>query len=332
MVDRLAFVKTVEAILASVVAMSIYTFLQSQSLNQVQTPTRSMAPEISDFVNKVINPELIGVVKNYDYLMLDSLFNRLFFEASYYYFEPVYYEKTSVTSNYNKTYPNISMVYHFPQGTDENSVRIIQNGYELNTQALFNWYFVPVTFNETIIDENIKFNVTMQSPNINNNSLKFFINGKESLLSINYWSNDSASANATITVYIPELGSNDNCYVYFARNNGFINITYPSLSNARTVIPTISITRQARTAEVIFTPPSINSTSSDYYIKYSLFTSEDDNYNRISLVNNTGVSIEAGNELKDGSVPFSTTIKGQESFKKIIPLANGFVELRIYGG
>lgn len=331
MVDRLGFVKTIEAILAAVVAMSVYNFVQKQSINQAQTPTRLSSPEIGDFINKVINPEVQDIVENYNYLMLDSLFQRLFFETAYYYFEPIYYEKMTVTSQFNKSLPNISFIYHFPEGIDKNSVRITSGNYDLDTKALFNWYAVPVRFNEPISDENIVFNLTLQGSNINNNSLKFFIRGKESLLFLNYWSNASSSANATVTVYIPEVNNTEYCYVYFAKNNGFVNITYPSLSNARAVIPAVYTTRDARTAEVIFTLPNVTITSSEYYIKYSLFTNENDNYNIIDAVNNTGVSVEAGSTLKTGSAPYTTTIRGRNSFKKIIPLSNGFAELRVYG-
>jgi len=334
MVDRLAFVKTVEAILAAVIAMSVYNFIQDYNTNQVQTISRSPETMINDFLNVI---ELDDIIKNYDYLGLDSLFFNLFYETIYYYFEPVYHEKITVTASDYEAWPNISFIYHFPQGIDKNSVRVVSGNYELGTNATFNWYGIPLNFNQSVNDEYIEINATIDGTNINNNSLKFFIRGKESLLSITDWNESPANtspvyANATVIVYVPEINTSESSYIYFARG-GFTNITYPSLTATKEINTTKFNIEETRTAEVIFSPDNISSSTDTYYLKYTLFSNENNGYNNFMTINNTGVSISLlEDRLKEGTVPYTTISRGEDSIKKIIPINGGFVELRVYGG
>ncbi|MFA5405796.1 MAG: hypothetical protein WC307_00355 [Candidatus Nanoarchaeia archaeon] len=316
--------------MAAIIAMSAYTFIQSYNIGQVQSFDRSPKTEVNDFLTFIESVELGSIIKDYDYLRLNSLFNYFFYETIYYYFEPVYYEKIIVASTLDNDSP-ISFTYHFPNGIDKNSIRLISGDYELSTNALFNWYYVPIVFNESIIDDYISINTTLQQSAINNNSLKFFVRDRETIMSVTNWSASDSSANATIIVYVPEANNSENCYLYFAKNDSYVNISYPSLTATREVNVTLFNTQEARTAEVMFSPGNL--TTSTFYIKYSLFTSEGNHYTSLTGINNTGLTIILqDNKIKRGSAPTTTSIKGSESIKRIVPLSNGFVELKVYGG
>ncbi len=326
--DRLGFVRTVEAILAAVVALNIYNFLITQNNNQIQTIDRLPNIEINDFLN-VIN--LNDIVNDYDYLRLDSLFNKLFFETMYFYYEPVYYDKIIIRSNETVSWPNISFVYHFPKGVDENSIRILSDNHELRSNASFNWFSVPVTFNESIINEYVSVNFSLSDSGINNNSLMFFVNNKRTILSLDYWNEDSGSTNFTVTVYIPSINTTDRGFLLFSKNF-FNNLSYPSLTASKVVNSTIYNVQKARTATIIFSPDSLNSSSKDFFIRYSLFSNEDDYYDNFNEINNSGVYFNVNEVLKSGTIPYTASIKGSYLVKKIVPLTDGFVELRVYGG
>ncbi|MBD3311934.1 hypothetical protein GF352_00540 [archaeon] len=326
--DKLAFVKTLEAILAAVVAVSLYNFLQTYSSGQVEAFTRPPDTLLNDFLDNI---DLNSVVNEYDYLTLDSLFSNLFYETIYYYFEPVYHEKLLVSGD-NGSPRNISFIYHFPLGVDKNSVRVFSSNYELNTNALFNWRRVPLNFNESISDEHLKFNITIDEQGVNNQSLRFFIRGKESVLSITDWVEGPSTINASIISYIPELASGELCYVYYS--TGLLNnASYPLLSESKEAQATIYNSQEARTADVLFSAESLGSETSTYHVKYSLFSENPDNYAEITNINNTGVTLEIKeDEIKGGSAPYSATIRGENAVKRVLPIDNGFVELTVYGG
>lgn len=328
MVDKLAFVKTLEAILAAVVAVSLYNFLQTYSSGQVEAFTRPPDILLNDFLDVI---ELDEAVNNYNYLILDSLFNTFFYDTIYYYFESVYHEKILVGGG-NGSPRNLSFIYHFPQGIDRNSVRIFSQNYELSTQALFNWHRVPLNFNESLTDEYVKFNLTIDETGVNNESLRFFIRDKESELSLTDWTEEGSAVNASLITYVPEIEAGELSYVYYS--TGLLNnASYPSLSETKEVQATIYNSQEARTADVIFSAESVNESARTYYIKYSLFTEEPDNYPIITLINNSGVELEIKkNKLKEGTTPYSTTIRGEDAVKRILPIDDGFVELTVYGG
>jgi len=331
-VDKLGFVRTIEAVFAAIIALSVFAFIQSYNIVQVQSFMRSPATELNDFLDFIDNGELTSVVNDYDYLRLDSIFNYLFFETINYYFEPVYYDKLTATSSIELTQPNISFTYNFPRGIDKNSIRVVTENYELSTNAVFDWYYTPITFNESFTDAYVEVNATLQTSAINNNSLKFFVRDKETLLSLTNWSQGATSANATIIVYVPEVESGEMCYLYFAKNDSYINISYASLTATREVASTIFNTQEARTAEVVFSPDLLNNSDTNLYIKYSLFTSEPNGYTNLTNVNNLPVTIRiSSSNLKQGTSPATTNFKGSDIVKRIIPTNNGFVELRVYG-
>ncbi len=319
--DKLAFVKTVEAVLAAVIAFNAYNFLQMTAASQARTIERNPSKEIRDFMDII---GLESIVNDYDYLKLDSLFSYLFFNSIYYYFEPVYYDKFII----NKTDANISFAYNFPTGIDENSVRVIGNNRELKTNALFHWYKVPIKFNSSLTNDYVEINATLDKGNINNKSLMFFINGKKSVLSLVRWNQSQDSANVTIIAYVPKATPSDKCFIYFSTDN-YTNITYPSLSATRQVNSTFFNTVKAETADVLFSP--IENTSS-YYLRYSLFTSSSNNYDNVININNSGLHVSVNTSLKGGTHPRQATIKGKSFVRKIVPRQNGFVELRVYGG
>jgi hypothetical protein len=327
-VDKLGFVKTLEAILAAIVAVSMYNFVQGYTVKQVEAVSRTPEAPINDFLNVI---DLETIVNDYDYLRLDSLFYNLLYETIYYYFEPTYYERVIVVSDSQKSWPNISFTYHFPQGIDKNSIRMVSGNYELPTNASFNWYRVPVTFNESITDNYVEVNISVDESNINKNSLKFFVREKESLLSINYWNESPSEFNASLIVYIPEIEEDERAYVYFSKSI-FINQSYPSLALTKNVESLIFNKEEARSAQVVFSPDNISPSTNTFYIKYKLFSNDKNNYYYFSSINNTGLSINKDNSIKQGSSPFTVVIKGESSVKKLIPLNNGYCELIIYGG
>jgi len=328
MVDKLGFVKTLEAVLAGVVAMSLLNFVQTYTSSRLSVAQRSPNTIINDFIDVM---DLRAVVEEYDYLTLDSYFHNLFFETVYYYFEPTYFEKLTITSDHEVSWPNTSFIYHFPSGIDENSIGIISGGYEFPTKALFNWYQIPINFGESVVDEYISFETTIEDQGINNNSFRFFVKGKESLISVNSWNESPLSVNVSLTVYVPEIDSSEDCHIYYSKG-GFINQTYPLLTPTKELTPVVYNIQESRTAEIIFSPDSISTSSTDYYLKYTLFSDYSDNYEDFELVNNSGITITVEDDsLKEGTSPYSTTIRGPNAVKRVIPLSSGFVELKVYG-
>ena len=326
--DKLGFVKTVEAILAALVSVSIFTFIQSQNINRENTIERAPTQELKDILDIV---KLDSIVTNYDYLELDSLFSRVFFETINYYFEPVYFDLVTIRSDYNKSWPVISFTYEFPTGVDKNSIKLVTSDYELSTKAVFNWYYMPVSFNEQIIDDYVQINFSVKDLNINNNSFKLFVRGYESIVSVDNWESVPNESNTSLIGYVPELEINELAYVYFADNSTNYSINYPSLSVTNNAESTAYTLGESRMCEVIIQPEEISSTPTSYYLKYSLFTNEKNFYKNLEQVNNTGVTIDYDNRLRQGSSPLINTAKGGHAIKKIIPTKNGFVELRVYG-
>lgn len=326
--DKLGFVKTVEAILAALVSVSIFTFIQSQNINRENAILRAPTQELKDILDIA---KLSSLVQDYDYLELDSFFSRVFFETINYYFEPVYFDRITIKSDYNKTWPIISFTYEFPTGIDKNSIKLVTSDYELSTNAVFNWYVIPVSFNEQIIDDYVQINFSVKELNINNNSFKFFVRDYESIVSVDNWASVPNESNTSLIAYVPELEINELAYVYFADNRTNYSINYPSLSvtnYAESIAHTLS---ESRMCEVIVQPDELSTTPANYYLKYSLFTNENNFYKNLEPVNNTGLTIDYDNRLRQGTTPQINTAKGSNSVKKIIPTKNGFVELRVYG-
>lgn len=326
--DKLGFVKTVEAILAALVSISIFNFIQSQNINRANAINRAPTQELNDILN-VIN--LNEIVTAYDYLELNSFFSRVFFETINYYFEPIYYDKLTISGDHNKTWPVISFTYEFPTGVDKNSIKLLTDDYELSTKAVFNWYYMPVSFNEQIIDDYVQINISVRDLDVNNNSFKAFVRDYESIVSVDNWASVPNESNTSLIVYVPELNTNELVYVYFSDNSTNYSINYPNLSITNYATPVISTLSESRMCEVITQLEGISTTPASYYLKYSLFTNEKDSYENLNLVNNTGVVIDYENKLRQGRTPLIISAKGSHSVKRIIPTTNGFVELRVYG-
>lgn len=326
--DKLGFVKTVEAVLAAIIAVSIFNFIQNQNMNQASNFNRAPTQELKDALNII---SLNEIVKEYDYLELDSLFSRVFFETINYYFEPVYYDRIKIISDNNKSLPTISFTYDFPIGVDKNSIRLITTDYEISTKVLFNWYYLPVSFNNSLIDDYVQINISMDGFNANNNSFKFFVRDYESRASVDYWNALPDTSNVSLIVYVPELEPNEIAYVYFSDNSTNYSVNYPDLTITNYIQPNKYSISLSRTGEVIFQPDYVSTTPTDYYLKYSLFTKEKDSYKDLLSVNNTGLTFDYNNQLKKGSAPLVALAKGGYSVKKIIPTSSGFVELRVYG-
>ncbi len=336
MVDRLGFVKTLEAILAAIIMMSMYGIINDFITKQVGAYQRDPTFLMNDFIEMLAKNNLINdAINNYEYSEMDALFYEYFLKSIYYYFEPRYYERIKVKSEINKTYPNISFVYHFPFGIDENSVRVTGNEYELPTKALFNWYATPIVFLEDINNSYVEVNITIEASGIDNKTLMYFVNDKRSILDVHKWTKvDQDMYNATLVLFVPEVKKNVLTYVYAAQNDSMINFTYPSLNKNLDIQYYQLNTFKTTTGLVVFTPENVSSTRDDtYYIEYTLYSHQDDNYADIKIVNNTGITIIPELDyVKHGSSPAYATTKGEYSVKRLFPKKGGFVELTVYGG
>lgn len=334
--DRLGFVKTIETVLAAILIISIYSTIQASINNQIGTIKRNPTTLMNDFIEMINEAGILDeAVSSYNYLLLDRSFQSMFLKSVYYYFEPVYYEKLKLTSEYNLTMPNISFVYDFPLGIDENSVRISNNQYELETNARFNYYVTPVSFSEDINDSYVEINITLKAQNLDNKTLMYFVKNKRSYIELLNWTRvNLGSYNATLVVFVPEAKRNEKTYVYCAQTPSFVNFTYPDLTANKVVGYSYFNTYKSSTGQAIFTPQDTKAGRVDtYYITYTLYTNLDNSYADITRVNNTGISLSPELDyLKEGIPPVYSSQKGEYSIQKIIPKEGGFVKLTVYGG
>ncbi len=319
--DRLGFVKTFEAILAGLIALSLYSFIQTNDVVNIKTIDRPPVSEINDFIDSI---NINNIINNYDYKRLDYLFNKLFFDTIYYYFEPTYYEQISVNISDES---NITFLYHFPRGIDENSIRINNGKYDLPTNAYFNYYVIPIVFKDNINNKVVSINISSTISNVNNKSFRLFINNYETLINVTYWNNSNNNFNATINAYIPSINNNTKTYLLFGVNS-VVNNTYHSLANPINVNYFLEPVEKARSAEITFNTGNISSGINYFYVKYSLFTNKPAvNYNLTKNV----VNVDCRKRIVIGTTPINANIKGRYGVKRIIPITNGFVELNIYG-
>lgn len=336
MVDRLSFVKTVEAIYAAAIILSMYMIVQAHVNEQLGVFQRNPITILNDFLRMINNNGLINeAISDYDYTSIDNLFRKLFLKSVYYSFEPTYFERVKVKASINESMPNISFTYHFPLGIDKNSVSVTNSVYALPTNALFNWYATPIVFDTDLNNTYVEVNITIDAQGIDNKTLMYFVNDKRSSLDIHNWSLISGNVfNATLILFVPEVKKNIKTYVYCAQNNSLINFTYPSLTKTMDVNYNYFSTFKSTMGQVVFTPVNVSSVSTDtYYITYMLYSNQDDNYANITLVDNSGITITPElNYLKQGSTPIYTTFMGKYSASRVFPKKGGFVKLTVYGG
>ncbi len=313
MVDKLGFVRTIEAILAAAIAFSIYNFIQTYIYSQITDVKITPKTEINDFIS-LINVD--DYVKNNDYLGLDYLFNKMFYKNVYYYFEPTYFKKIVIE---NAT-QNISFVYHFPLGIDKNSIKMYYNGSEVPTNALFNWKRVPILFQSDVFNKYVKFNISID--NGSPDTFMFFIKNEKVPLNISYWDGE----NITIGIYVPHVEKNEVGYFYYSNSNNIKEEHY-NFDGEFINVSTLNI-EYAPSAEIMLKPKN----NGTYYLEFSLFSNKKNDYANIENINNNGLIIDYDENIKGGTIPISTTLKKGCVVKKIIKINNGLVELKIYGG
>jgi len=330
-VDKLGFIKTFEVVLAAVLLLSIYSALQASIFMQSEETKRSISDQLRDFLDYLSESgELKSVVESYNYLRLDSLFDRLFFRNINYYLEPRYNLLVNIDSD-SPGPRNVSFVYDFPEGIDKNSIKVLKEGYELPVNAFFNWYKCRVKFNQDIKDESVNINFTIPIT-ASNKTLKFYINSNEVAIDLNNWAIAGQFINASLTIQVPEVKANQNGYLYFSNEDSSIKSTYSTLTPTITPNLTVYNYEQSNMAEVLL-QTSFDEGVNLLYLDYSLFSSIEASYKIISGVNNEGVRVKVSNDdIKDYSTkPILTLSKSGESVDWLIPIKGGFSILTVYG-
>lgn len=338
MVEKHAFVKTIEVMLAALLLISSFNMIQER----MNVQTEAIVRDPSSIENELIDllayeGVLSSIIRDYDYLRLDSLFDYLLPNGLIYYFEVYYFTRLTVTGDNNRTNLNLGFVYHFPRDIDKNSIRVLLDNYELPTEARFDWYRIPIRINTAINQEFVGINnITLTGNNISRSSLRFFINDNESIMDVEDWVEISGNntVNASITVFIPRVDESADAYLYYATNNSVYNASPYSLSPSRN-ITVITFSRESTsTADVLFTLDELNASQTrSLYLLYALFTNEPNTYYNITSFNNTGINLDIENNyIKRGTTPLLLSYKGAYSVDRVIPTSYGLAKLVVYGG
>ena len=314
-VNRKAFIRSVEAVLAILLFVGFYNVIlpaQSESLRAdptIQIKGLMNALEQTGILNELVNTYSLRELSN---IIKYSLSPTQGFKLELNYIEPIRVEN----ENNQEVTRNISFIKMFPENTNTNSINVYDEQDKIQpVQVINNYYKVRITAetsnelnNNTILLGNVNIK-TGTDENINTTSIRAYYENQRipiELNSIDYNTN-YYDANASLTLLIPYARKNSvmDLTIFYAADTTSELITYPILGTGRIVTYSAQEPEKAKASQVITTTTIGPNDERTLYLYYELNTITERTYNELEPDNN-GIKTSIREDYYTSTNPLTT--------------------------
>lgn len=358
MKDKKAFMKSVEAILTVLFFMGSYVYFTER----VYTPTegfqrnparlgRVLLNSLDDtglLEQDLKNHDMQGLENKMYYLMPD----RLSYQVRANYFSKITLNSTggtwddSTNSTINHFGQTVSFSYNFPTHVDKNSIQVYSKQYSFDRNVDWDWFSVPVYLitNNTRFDGGVveitPIKLKTNGGTVKNTSFAFQINDKLLVHNVTNLTEFSDDMNVTLKALLPPLPKNTRNKAFFyyaggptsydASNAGLAS---DSLSVNASLTSAVSEPRNSSRGDVQFYVPLMNSSNEEFYLEYSIGTSETNDYNSTmnTTYDNTDVQFNYDKANREGTAPFYRDLPQANiySVTRLVPLGDEHAQISL---
>jgi len=347
------FMRMTEALISLIILIFVFLQVTSNLLAQQSSEDVTLIPLLSSYLNTISRLDSTKeVLENYDFSQVDFLFSKLAeripikVELEYNLKNIEIFNPTNQTLNDQI----IAFTYNFPLGIDENSIRIAGEEGEYQVEVRKVWFRIPIRIETPMSIENGNITIdnlyldTFGEGKINNQSIKFFVNGVKAKVELRNYvelSPDGSKAKINITFNIPELAAGLNkCYLYYSTNDSISTLfpeTYFSLEE--TTFPSLTILigapEKSYTFDILAKVPQVDAYErKDLTLSFKVGTSEQRMFGRFNFQNPSSLIVNLlENSIKDGGSYIATkTYSGKAYvYETTVSIDEGFVKVRLYG-
>ncbi|MBR9678099.1 MAG: hypothetical protein GOU97_02305 [Nanoarchaeota archaeon] len=322
--------KSMEAILTILFFMGSYVYFTQR----VYTPTESFQRNPSRLGRVLLNSlDETGLLsqdlEKYD---LRSLENKLYYimpERFGYQVRAEYFSKITLNSTggtwdagTNKTINHfdqaVALTFNFPSYVDKNSVHVFSDGYSFDRNVDWNWYSVPIYLitNNTRVENGVigitNLSLKTNGETVNKSAFVFQVDDTLYRLNVTNQTVFGSDMNVTVNVSLSLLPANTKTLAYFyyaggstSYNSNNAGLYVNSLLVNSSVATSVGEPQNSTRADTQFFIPLMNHSNKEFYLSYSIGTSDTDDYNSTlnTSYDNTNVTINFEKDNRGGTPP-----------------------------